>query len=246
MVNKTVIAGLVGLALAWTARAQAPVYSINVMGFQKVSVPANGLNAAGAPYLKSSDGINTVIGEQLTPGSDVSDADSILFFDPQSQSYRIAYLYDNGSQLIWRDSQSNQTATNPVLPGVGFWVKSNHSTNQTMYVSGNVITSPTHATPVAPGLQLLSYPYSYPVSLNALTLAAGATKGSSLDTSDALYLWNPDAQQFQIFFYYEDGSLVDFATGDPATNVISPGSAFWFKHLGDAFTWVETNRYTSP
>lgn len=234
------------VAACASAYAETPVYSVNVMGFQKIPVPAQGLNIAGAPYKRPSSEINDVIGDQLTPGVDISTGDTVFFFDPASQSYRISYLYNDGGQGVWRDSFSNQTATNPVPPGVGFWIKSNQGVPQDLYVSGNVVTNATYSQAVYPGLQLLSYPYSSRIPMNEMALAGAAKKGSSLSSSDVIYLWDVNAQQFVIYFYYTDGTLVDFATGEAATNALQPGAAFWYKHIGSGFTWVETNRYTLP
>jgi hypothetical protein len=244
--NKQVTLICAAMLIAGGAPLQAadPVYSVNVMGFQKVPVPAQGLNVAGAPYYHDSNDINRVIGPQMTPGVDLNTGDSIYFFDVSNQTYEIAYLRDVNGNLLWVDNESQNVSTSPVPPGMGFWIKNNQQSNQNLYVTGEVITSPTYTSPVAPGLQLLSYPYSALMPVGALSLAGPAVKGETLDSADAVYLWNQDLQRFQIMYYYSDGSLVDFATGDPVTNVLKPGTAFWYKHLGGGFDWVETNRYS--
>ena len=238
---------LTALALPWLAVAQTgPVYSVNVMGFQQIPLPPQGLGIGASPYLKGSPDVNEVLGEQLTTGPDMTSADAVYFFDPSNQVYRIAYRYDDGTNAYWRDNNSQTVATNLIVPGSGFWIRNNQSTGQSLIVYGQVNTAPTSTVRVVPGLQLLSYPYATATSIGGLTLGLGATKGESLEEADALYLWDTQNQRFQIFYYYTDGSLVSFETGNPATNVITAGSAFWFKHQGAPFDWVENSPYSIP
>lgn len=237
------------LALGWPSAGRAqttPVYSVNMMGFQKLPVPAGGLSIASVPYGNAPADINTVLRDQLTAGGDLNTADTAYFFDATSQVYRVVYLYLDGTNVVWRDNDSQETAQNPVIPGLGFWIRSNQGADQSLIVSGEVLTQDAITNAVVPGLQLLAYPYPAAKSAAALTLAAHAVKGETLESADVIYLWRDAIQQFQTLFFYTDGTLVDFATGDPATNVLKEGEAFWYKHLGSGFSWVEAKPYALP
>ncbi|HEY8241507.1 MAG TPA: hypothetical protein VIH35_08670 [Kiritimatiellia bacterium] len=236
---------MVSAHAAWASSTGA-VYSVNSMGYQQIAVPASALNLGSVPYGHTSVGINDVIGPQLTPGPDVNSADIAYFFDSGSQIYKVCYLYDDGTNVYWVDNDSQAPATNALLPGVGLWFRSRQATSQTVIALGDVPSDATLTNAVVPGLQLLAYPYPVSVGISQLTISNGATRGFSLDNADTLYVWNASAQNFRIFYYYTDGSLVDYATGDPATNVLQPGEAFWYKHVGSGFSWVEAKPYVWP
>lgn len=223
-----------------------PVYSINAMGFNHIPVPAGALNLGSVPYDRASNSINDVIGPQLTPGPDLNSSDIAYFFDPVAQLYRICYLYTDGTNTYWVDNESQNSATNRVAPGVGLWFQSRQIAGQSVVALGEIPTDATMTNAVVPGLQLLAYPYPASVGLSQLTLSNGATRGFTLDSADTLYLWDATAQNFKIYYYFTDGSLVEYATGDVATNALQPGQAFWFKHNGAGFSWVESKPYSWP
>ena len=99
---------------------------------------------------------------------------------------------------------------------------------------------------VVAGLQLLSYPYPTSVGVSQLSLSNGAIYGEAPDSADTLYVWDRSSQSFKVYYYYSDGSLIDFSTGDVATNALAPGEGFWYHHVGSGFSWVETKPYAWP
>jgi hypothetical protein len=239
-----------GLFVACTAAMAATnnVYSVNVMGYQRIAVPAHGLNIGAMPYQKSPSLISDVVGDQMTSGTaeNPGKADSAYFYNTAEQVYETAYLYTDGTDYFWLDGKSQMPATNVILPGSGFWLRNAQDQEQNVYVVGDVLTAGAATNHVVSGLQLLSYPYSVPRDLDDLTLADGAVYGESLSDADAIYIWRPAQQQFQIAYFYSDGSLIDYATGNPVQCQLKPGQAFWYKHVGDGFDWVEVKPYASP
>ncbi len=251
MLNKrcliTASAALGAVWLASTAMAQTgPVYSVNMMGFQRIPLPSQGMVLAALPYEQPSRDINDVLEGQLTPGFDPGSADMAYFFDVDSQTYKTAYYYTDGSTTYWVDTDTELVATNPIVSGSGFWVKNNQYITNNVVVFGDVITDPVVTNRVFPGLQLLSYPYSAPRAVNDLTLGSGAVAGETPESADALYLWDADAQQFITLYYYFDNSWIELATGNAATNVLTVGQGFWYRHAGSGFDWVESKPYASP
>ncbi|MFH0908606.1 MAG: hypothetical protein V1929_07580 [bacterium] len=229
------------------ARAQtSPVYSINLMGIQQISVPASALNLAAVPYVRDLDSINDVLNGQLTAGPDLNTGDVAYFYDAIAQTYRLAYLYTDGINSYWIDNQSQTPATNRIVPGMGFWLRSHQASNQMAAIIGEVLTEPAITNAVVTGLQLLAYPYPTPYGISDLSLSNSATRGEAPDSADTLYLWDRARQSFETYYFYTDGSLIEYATGNPATNMLAPGEAFWYRHRGSGFGWVETKPYIWP
>ena len=224
----------------------SPVYSVNMMGLQHIPVPAAALNLAAVPYARDSNSINDVLGGQLTPGPDLNTGDVVYFYDAVSQLYRLAYLYTDGTNTFWVDNQTQTPATNRIVPGMGFWIRSHQSSNQSAVVIGEVLSDPAITNAVVTGLQLLAYPYPTPFGISDLALSNSATRGEAPDSADTLYLWDRTSQSFKTYYYYTDGSLIDYSTGNPATNLLAPGEAFWYRHVGAGFSWVETKPYAWP
>ena len=248
-VKSRLIIFLVATALlgAVVARGQtAAVYSINAMGLQHIPVPASALNLAGVPYERDSNTINDVLGGQLTAGPDLNTADVAYFYDAAAQSYRLAYLYTDGTNSYWIDNQSQTPATNRIVPGMGFWIRSHQASNQSAAVIGEVPRDGAVTNAVVTGLQLLAYPYPTASAISDLTISNSATRGEAPDSADTMYLWDRTSQSFKTFYYYSDGSLIDYSTGNPATNTLAPGEAFWYRHVGSGFSWVETKPYNWP
>ena len=142
--------------------------------------------------------------------------------------------------------QTQTPATNQIVPGMGFWIRSHQASNQTAAVIGEVLTDATVTNSVVHGLQLLAYPYPTPFAIGDLAISNSATRGEAPDSADTLYLWDRASQSFKTYYYYTDGSLIDYSTGNPATNTLSPGEAFWYRHVGVGFSWVEAKPYTWP
>lgn len=225
---------------------QPPVYSVNMMGLQHIELPASALNLAAVPYARDADSINDVLDGQLTAGADLNTGDVAYFFDAAAQAYRLAYLYTDGTNTYWIDNQSQTPATNRIAPGVGFWIRSHQASNQSAAVIGEVISDPAVSTPVVNGLQLLAYPYPTSYGISDLALSNNATRGEAPDSADTLYLWDCTSQSFKTYYFYTDGSLIDYSTGNPATNTLAPGEAFWYRHVGGGFSWVEAKPYAWP
>lgn len=246
-----------GIFLAPSAKAQTgEVYSLNVVGFQKIVAPVT-YRLAAFPFSAISNSINDVIGPQLTPSNSYGSADNILLWVPRDQSYTNFYLRWAPSSptyhLKWLTAPGNQVATNAVETGMGFWIRSRRTYTQTVVFAGDVVDSDTVTTYILPGLTILAYPYSAGMSLNDMGLTNGCVSNSYAQ-ADNILLWNESLQSYTNFYLRWAPSSPTYhmkwlsAPGNQvATNVIPPGTAFWYRsRKTNTFAWVAVKPYTVP
>jgi len=251
-----------GCILASVASAQTgEVYSLNVVGFQKVNAPgASGstkLQIAGTPFEAANDKLDSVIGPQLTGQDAPGSSDNVILFNPTNQQYETYFIaggigdpqYDG--KWFTEDAQFASNALVP--PGRGFWIRSRQAVTQTVVFAGDVVSASALTNRVYAGLQLLSYPYSTAILLNNTTFSNGAVGSDAPGASDNILLWNASNQSYVTYFIA--GGIGDpqydgkWFTEDaqPATNVyLQPGQGFWYRHRGSGFSWVEQKPYTLP
>jgi len=257
---KKLIAVFAALTAATCAYAQGPVYSVNIVGYQRVSV-TNAFTQVSNPFLNTSQDINTVVGNQLSGGFDFDGADNILVWT--GSSYKSFFLADTGGEAPEFDGkwveinpQGEAVIANIELPpGVGFFVKRNVATNQFVMV-GDVVGAPSVTNVLNVGFSLVSYPYSSGVAINSpqfgLNLAAGARGGEEPDSADTISIW--DGSAYQTFFLVDfpsEPSLHDkwvFVDGNGdvqvSTMVLQPGQSFWYKRNSvSSLTWVTQRPY---
>lgn len=250
------------LAAAWIARGQTgEVYSLNVVGFQKLEVKdqTRAYSLTATPFDADDPNINSVISTQLTGSNNYNTADNIMKWDPTNQQYLKFFLLDDvgdtNYNYKWIDSKTDEVATNTdLLPGEGFWIRSRRTYTQVVVVAGDVVSAGTFTNPILPGLNLLSYAFSAAVALNETAFTNGGVGGSSLDDSDNIYIWNQTNQQYEKYFLLGDvgdpsynHKWIDAQTDKIATNTyLEPGMGFWYRHRGTGFAWIEPKPYTEP
>ena len=234
-------------------------YSLNIIGFQKVTVPPNPeLQVASTPFQATNDNIDIVIGAQLT-GSDQSDrSDKVLMFNPTNQGYETYFIGGGTSNADFDGkwfTESFTPATDALIPpGRGLWIISIQGFTQTVVLAGDVVNMGAMTNHIYTGLQLISYPYSKPILINDTKFAANGGYGNdSADSADNILLWDVTAQAYVRYFL---GGLSDVTNSnfdgkwftesfDPATNVyLNPGRGFWYRHIGSGFDWIEPKPYT--
>lgn len=249
-----------GCVLASVAQAQTgEVYSLNVVGFQKVAAPAAKLEIAGTPFEAANDTLDAVVGPQLTGSDGPGVSDNVVMFQATNQQY-VTYFIAGGIGDPQYDGKwfttSLQPATNInalVPPGRGFWIRSRQSVTQTVVFAGDVVSAGAITNHIYSGLQLLSYPYSTAILLNNTTFSNGAVGSDGPGTSDNILLWNTSNQQYVTYFIaggigdpQYDGKWFT-QTLQPTTNIyLQPGQGFWYRHRGSGFTWTEQKPYTLP
>jgi hypothetical protein len=120
-----------------------------------------------------------------------------------------------------------------------------------MFFIGDVVLDQAVTNAIAPGLQLLAFPYSASIPLNDTGLTNGLA-GSAFASADRVITWEAESQQFKRFYLRADANpqfdrkWIDTSV-EPnavATNSLSVGQGFWYERMGtNAFQWVEFRPY---
>ena len=128
-----------------------------------------------------------------------------------------AFDENNSNQILKWDVASVYTSSTTVAePGEGFWLVNKQSTNQIVFLTGEVALSPSNTALLCPGLNLVGYPYSSSLPLNRTTLG-------SLTTS--VEILNADAKA-------------------PGKDESVMGKGYWVKSLSqECIVWTEVRPY---
>jgi hypothetical protein len=246
--NKTaVIAVLAGLLISSAALAQSgAVYSLNVVGFQKVNVQPSGLTLPGIPFEPDSAELNDVIGDQLTGAKNSAGADRIYIWDASTQEYKKYFLKSTlGNQWVSYDDTLNPTTNAFLDVSDGFWIDASSSSSQEVILVGDVLNVDAVTNDVVNGLNMISYPFSTPKAINDLGLDTGTSAKNSAG-ADKIFAWDMASQQYVKFFFRStlgDQWVSYDQTDTPATNIIDPSQGLWYDAI-NPFTWVATRPYT--
>jgi hypothetical protein len=231
------------------AVAQGPeVYSLNVVGFQKVTVASNTKMMAATPFLRSPGNLDHVVGAQLTAGKSELSADIIATWNVVSQKYDRFWLRAADSNWYTVGATSVR-ATNVFLnPTTGFFIIDQKSTGRTeaVVLSGDVVDTPVATNALLQGMNLVSYPFSSSIDLNRSGLTNGRA-GKSEFSSDIVSIWNPTSQVYRRYWlrntdkkWYTVSAQSQIATGS-----IGGGQAFFYQRTTNVpFNWVEVKPYT--
>jgi hypothetical protein len=238
-----------GVALLCAAWAQAQtVYSVNVVGFQKILVPPGGFAFSATPFTQDTNDINAVVGEQ---GTDLADPnpDAIYTWNGTSYAKSQRFPITGASPLdgLWVDSSLANLATNDIPPGAGFIYKNGSQTEtQEIVVVGEVIADAQTTVDIPSGLWMISYNYSSEIDLNNSTLA-GIT--SQATAGDEIFAFNTDTQSYEKFSYFGlvGAPTLDYQWLDAAINPTSfafePGSCVFYRNANAGFVWTEDLPY---
>lgn len=220
--------------------AQAEVYSVNVVGFQKLTA-VTGLTLVATPFSKTSNTLDGVVGAQLTAGKTAGQADNISIWNPVSQAYETYWLKTSDSN--WYTS-GGVKATNRVTPLQGMFITNRRPTNQIVVVSGDVPTQNRATNSLLPGLNLVSYPFSADIDINQSYLTNGKT-GKVAGTADNILIWNPTTRAYEAYWLKSDKKWYT-SSGVLASNVrVGAGKGFWYLNRTNVvFAWVEPRPYT--
>lgn len=238
--------------------AQANV-TIGTFGYSQVEKPAGTLNFVGDSFGDGGSTLNEIVPiEQYNGSTLLATADRVIVWDPGTQSSATNALFDDtaseGTTVEWRAADDFAgSAVNPVIPaGSGFWVESiGSAVDSNLIVAGNVVSSQSVTNQIVAGLQMLAYPFSVVVDLNATQLKDNATGAAFFADADRVIAWNVATQTYVTYALFDDtaygGSTIEWRDGNSFTS--PPGAiplglarGFWVK-AKSAFSWVETNPY---
>jgi hypothetical protein len=215
------------------------VTSVNVVGYNKVTVPADGGFELMSIQFDAFD--PTLLGvfgtNQLTKSFISGFADVLWLYDPATG---FSKYYQNTDNQFY-DPDGN--ATNPpVMAGMGMWIQRapNQPTSEVV-VAGEVVDVATQSVDVVEGFQLLAYPYSSEVELNDLDMANdGATASFISGLADVIWLYSDGSF---VKYWLQDGvGWVKLGEGAATTDVLPMGDAFWYDARA-GFTWTEEIPY---
>jgi hypothetical protein len=215
--NKTVLFA-VALSVAGCLVANAaPVPSVNVVGYITTTNAANTWYMQGGPFAKIGEGANDVTIKDVL-GTNIANGTVVYLWNG-------LYVPENFSGGAW------SPGTNLISRADGFWMRSTLGFNLTRVgeVPSDLYASNT-VTVVAPGLQILAYPYPVSVALTNMGFDAVAANG------DTIYKWNGLGWD-----------TVSFSGGTWATNyVFAAGEGFWYKRSNSstATNWTVVKPYS--
>ena len=234
-------AALLCSLLVLSSSGQSEVYSVNVVGFQKLAARSNGLTMVATPFSKQSNTLDGVVGPQLTPGKTSGSADLISVWDPVAQGYLEYWLKTN---YIWYTSAGLPASNSSLTSAQGFFVTSRRATNQTVVVSGDVPDVDAYTNTLRPGYNMVSYPFSTEIDINKSALTNGKT-GKTSGSADLLSIWNSSSQQYAEY-WLKTNRIWHTSGGVPASNVtVGAGKAFWYQNRNSVnFNWIEPRPYT--
>jgi hypothetical protein len=237
------------LALPSAAPAQTDeVFSLNVVGFQKITVTSNTRVMVATPFIRNPNTLDDVIGQQLTPGRSEGSADNIYMWNVVSQQYD-RYIRPLTDSNWWVVSLTPVRATNVFLtPQTGFYIQDVKSTSQTetVILSGDVVDSPVVTNALVYGLNLVSYPYSCSIDINSSGLTNGRA-GRSEGSSDVIYIWDPTGRLYRRYALISSNRKWWYVSTHPyvATVSVGAGQAFFYQRTTNStFYWVETRPYS--
>jgi len=233
-----------------TASAQGPVYSVNVVGFQKADVVDQDFAILANPFTQDTNDVNAVVGDQLTGFAIAPLAAKMFLWDTDANSGAGGYiqLFKNAAGQWVYVTDSGTLATNPIPSQVGFWVQNStlaSGTNKVVFV-GDVVDDDSVTVPVNAGFQILSYPYSATKDVQT----SGLTNGYAFPIAplaDRIFHWDAQQQSYKQYFLSSDRQW-HYVTNAAvvATLNLEPNQGFWYQHVGSGFDWTEPRPYTLP
>jgi hypothetical protein len=146
--------GLAALAAgALTSMAQSNVYSLNVVGYYNITVPAGQFYLTANQLDNGTNGLNQVLGTGQF-------LDQVLTFANN------AYNIDVSDGTQWLDNNTGNPTTTTVSPGKGFFYQNAQGTAETITFVGQVRQGAL-STSYGPGFTLVSTPVPVPLGLNS-------------------------------------------------------------------------------
>jgi hypothetical protein len=205
------------------AQSSTNVYSLNVVGYVNVVIPANGYAIVSAPLVASPD--NTL---------------NTLFPNTTGTYLKVkVYKFIAGSYIIETGSKTGWSlgGTNTLNPGEAAFVFNPNATPLTNTFVGSV-ASGVQNNVLAPGYSLVSsiIPTSGDLVTNSLTLLTNAV------AKDKIYVFTPSTQAYDIYTAGKNGT---FPNGDPIVPNVGEGF-FYENNTTTPLTWTENFSVSNP
>ncbi len=223
------------------ARA-AEVVRSNVVGYQKLDIPAGGYALLANPFVEVGTGLTTPEGyaindmftgdtENSTAGRTSAQGDQMQIWDPTRQGYTTYFFSSWVNQ--WAAGSTPRVATEESFAlGDGYWYLNRGQEAYKLTVSGEVSTKEVEVT-LVPGYTLVCNPFPADLPLNDENIdwgTAGATAGRTSAQGDQIQIWDISRQGYTTYFFsswvnqWAAGSTPRVATEES----IPAGQGFWY------------------
>ncbi len=204
-----------GLAIATLHSAQAQIEYVQVV------IPAGSLSLCRMDFDAIDGGSATVTN---VFGTNATNGTLLYFFDVANNRW----VTEHKSFLGWHPG------TSTLQRGRGFFLRAPQRTTPTnfhFFLMGAVPTAPTTSITLAPGLNLIGYPYPVDMTWTNMQLATNRS------TSQIVYFWDSSNLTYIAVNY----SFLGWA----ASPTIRPGEGFWYRAT-NSITWTEPKPYSFP
>ena len=243
MNKTTLMAVALATCLGYVPAGAAEVVSSNVVGYQKLSIPAGGYALLANPFtVVGSDGetfpINDMFADdvgQSTEGRTAGLGDRIQVWNSATQGYTTYFM--SSFVHAWAGSNPRQAATEAFDAGDGYWYQNRGQSAFELTVSGEVATNDVEVT-LVPGYTLVCNPFPADIPLNSESIdwvSAGATEGRTAGLGDRIQVWDAATQGYTTYFM---SSFVHaWAGSNPrqaTAESIPAGKAFWYQNRGNS------------
>jgi len=253
--KKLMSLALTGLLAATVAHAASnEVYSVNVVGFQKLQISPSTYYLSACNFeAGSSNTLQDIFGtDMLAQNDNYLRCDRVLIYDNATQTYQAwaqwtdGVFYKANTMTEWNQS----IAGNPEVPvGAGFFIVCGIGGSNTITYVGDVVMNESNSVVLKPGFQVVSYPFSSDIALQSTSLrTCGAIANENYLSADRVMTYN--AGTYQTYALYTDGiwykanSMTEWNQSIPATNTIKAGESVFYRRVGSSnLTWTETNKY---
>ena len=249
MKKTTILAVALAAGLGYSSAWAAEVVSSNVVGYQKLSIPANGYALLANPFVQVGTGsseepagyaINDMFADDAdnsTAGRTAGLGDQMQVWDTATQGYT-TYFYSSWVNKWALNSTPRAATTDSFEAGDGYWYLNRGDSEYNLTVSGEVSTGEVDVT-LAPGYTLVCNPFPADLPLNGESVvfaSEGATAGRTAGLGDNIQIWDVENQGYTTYFYsswvskWALNSTPRAATADS----IPAGQGFWYLNRGDS------------
>jgi hypothetical protein len=216
---KKVLVGLIAVAMvASLGFAQTEVESVNVVGFNKITIEAGELALVTPPFESFGDAtLEDLVGDQLPQGSG-------------------AFIWDRANSIYIASSRTKAgwSGTNVIHRGDGFWLSNAGAEPATVALMGEVPAdynnSATTTVSEISGTDAVGYAYPTDIVWTNTTLA------QTVDSGSGLFIWDEDGQTYAAY------SKTKAGWSTPEGFALKAGRAFWIS-TSTPVDWTEIAPY---
>jgi hypothetical protein len=207
----------------------AQVYSVNVVGYVNVTVPAGKLAILANPL---NNGNNAI--DQVLPLPESADGSTIFRFNPTTQAFADPISFFGG--IGWLSASD----PNPVLaPGEGFFFMAPAAAVNLTFVGEVPQGSLSYA--LAGGGRLTLVSSMVPQENNVGDPAQAGTMSFPAADGDTIFAWDMTTQNYKNPYSYFDGlGWLQAEDQNPAGPSIPVANGFWVLKNGPAINWTRT------